>query len=156
MRLVFQRVRSASVTVDGEVVGSIGAGALLLCGVTHTDTEADALWLAKKVAGLRVFSDQDGRMNRSLTDIGGEALAVSNFTLYGNTVHGRRPEFMAAAKPDIARPLFDTFVRLLREQGVPTATGRFGADMAVGMDGDGPVTILFDTADCAAGKGGSL
>lgn len=147
MRVVFQRVKSASVTVEGEIVGCIGAGALLLVGVTHTDTEEDALWLAKKIAGLRVFSDADDRMNLSLTDIAGEALAVSNFTLYGNAVHGRRPEFMAAARPETAEPLFDTFVRLLREQGVPTATGVFGADMTVAMEGDGPVTILLDTAE---------
>ena len=154
MRVVFQRVLNASVTVDGEVVGAIGKGALLLCGVTHTDTEEDARWLAKKIAGLRVFEDADERLNLSLLDIGGEALAVSNFTLYGNAVHGRRPEFTAAAKPDTALPLFNTFVELLKAEGVPTATGRFGEDMLVKMDGDGPVTILLDTADRGK-KGGA-
>ena len=147
MRAVFQRVLSACVTVDGEVVGQIGRGALVLLGVTHEDTEEEARWLANKIAGLRVFSDEEGRMNRSLSDIGGGVLAVSNFTLYGNAVHGKRPEFLAAARPEQAGPLFDTFVRLLKEQGVPTETGHFGADMKVDMRGDGPVTILLDTAD---------
>lgn len=154
MRVVFQRVRAAAVTVADETVGRIGAGALLLVGVTHNDTEEDARWLAQKVAGLRVFSDgtPEDKMNRSLLDIGGAALAVSNFTLYGNAVHGRRPEFLAAARPEAAHPLFDRFVQLLREAGVPTETGRFGADMTVTMEGDGPVTILLDTADRTAGK----
>lgn len=146
MRAVFQRVKSAAVTVDDAVVGEIGTGALLLVGVTHEDSEKEAAWLAKKIAGLRVFSDADDRMNLSLLDIGGEALVVSNFTLYGNASHGRRPEFTSAARPEVAKPLFDTFVRLLAAEGVPVATGQFGADMTVSMQGDGPVTIWIDTA----------
>lgn len=157
MRVVFQRVRAAAVTVADETVGRIGTGALLLVGVTHDDTEEDARWLAQKVAGLRVFSDgtPEDKMNRSLLDIGGAALAVSNFTLYGNAAHGRRPEFLAAARPETARPLFDCFVQWLRETGVPTETGRFGADMTVTMVGDGPVTVLLETADRRSGKRGT-
>lgn len=146
MRAVFQRVYHACVTVDGEEVGRIGRGVLLLVGVTHEDTEKEALWLAKKVAGLRVFSDENDKMNDSVADIGGEMLVVSNFTLYGNASHGRRPDFTAAARPEKAEPLFNTFVQMLREQGVPVQTGRFGADMHVTMEGDGPVTIWIDTA----------
>ncbi len=146
MRIVFQRVRSASVTADGAETGSIAAGALLLLGVRRGDTAADAVWLARKVAGLRVFNDERGQMNRSLLDIRGEALVVSNFTLYGNCRHGRRPEFLSAARPEEAEPLYEQFVRLLREAGVARVeTGRFGADMQVSMAGDGPVTLLLDT-----------
>lgn len=152
MRLVFQRVRAAAVTVAGETVGAIGAGALLLVGVARGDTPADAVWLSEKAAGLRVFADEAGRMNRSLRDTGGAALAVSNFTLCGSAVHGRRPDFMAAASAEEALPLFETFVRALAAQGVPTATGRFGADMTVTMTGDGPVTIWLDSAE-RAGRG---
>ena len=146
MRIVFQRVRSASVTADGAETGSIAAGALLLLGVRRGDTAADAVWLARKVAGLRVFNDERGQMNRSLLDIRGEALVVSNFTLYGNCRHGRRPEFLSAARPEEAEPLYEQFARLLREAGVARVeTGRFGADMQVSMAGDGPVTLLLDT-----------
>ena len=146
MRAVFQRVYEASVTVEGEVVGAIGAGALLLVGVTHTDTEREAKWLAQKVAGLRVFSDSEDRMNLSVKDIGGSMLVVSNFTLYGDVSHGRRPAFVEAARPETAKPLFDTFVRFLQEEGVPVQTGVFGADMTVSMQGNGPVTLWLDTA----------
>ncbi len=151
MRAVFQRVYEASVTVDGEVVGAIGKGALLLVGVTHEDTEKEARWLAKKIAGLRVFSDAEDRMNLSVKDIDGALLVVSNFTLYGNASHGRRPEFTAAARPEVAKPLFDTFVRLLKAEGVPVETGVFGADMTVSMQGKGPVTLWLDTAVDARG-----
>lgn len=151
MRAVFQRVYEASVTVDGEVVGAIGKGALLLVGVTHEDTEKEAKWLASKIAGLRVFSDSEDRMNLSVKDIEGGLLVVSNFTLYGNASHGRRPEFTAAARPEVAKPLFDTFVRLLKEEGVPVETGVFGADMTVSMQGNGPVTLWIDTATDARG-----
>ncbi|MBE6767712.1 MAG: D-tyrosyl-tRNA(Tyr) deacylase [Ruminococcaceae bacterium] len=151
MRAVFQRVYEASVTVDGEVVGAIGNGALLLVGVTHGDTEKEARWLAGKIAGLRVFSDSEDRMNLSVKDIGGSLLVVSNFTLYGNASHGRRPEFTAAARPEVAKPLFDTFVQLLKEEGVPVETGVFGADMTVSMQGNGPVTLWLDTAVDARG-----
>ncbi len=151
MRAVFQRVYEASVTVEGEVVGAIGAGALVLVGVTHTDTEKEARWLAKKLAGLRVFSDTEDRMNLSVKDIDGEMLVVSNFTLYGDVSHGRRPAFVEAARPDIAKPLFDTFTRFLEEEGVPVKTGVFGADMTVAMQGNGPVTLWLDTAVDAKG-----
>jgi len=151
MRAVFQRVYEASVTVDGEVVGAIGNGALLLVGVTHGDTEKEARWLAGKIAGLRVFSDSEDRMNLSVKDIGGSLLVVSNITLYGNASHGRRPEFTAAARPEVAKPLFDTFVQLLKEEGVPVETGVFGADMTVSMQGNGPVTLWLDTAVDARG-----
>lgn len=145
MRAVFQRVKSAAVTVENESVGSIGKGALILLGITHEDGEREARWLADKIAGLRVFSDENGKMNLSLGDIGGAALVVSNFTLYGNASHGRRPEFTAAAGGEAARPLFDRFCELLAAQ-VPVQTGQFGADMTVSMQGDGPVTIWIDTA----------
>lgn len=146
MRAVFQRVRAASVTADGMEVGRIGGGALLLLGVRCGDTPEAAAWLARKAAGLRVFSDDRGQMNRSLLDVGGEALVVSNFTLYGDCRHGRRPEFLSAARPEEAEPLYERFVRLLREAGVSRVeTGRFGADMRVVMEGDGPVTLLLDT-----------
>lgn len=151
MRVVFQRVYEASVTVEGEVVGAIGAGALLLVGVTHTDTEKDARWLAKKLAGLRVFSDEEDRMNLSVKDINGSMLVVSNFTLYGDASHGRRPAFVEAARPEVAEPLFNTFVQFLKEEGVPVETGVFGADMTVAMQGNGPVTIWLDTAVDAKG-----
>lgn len=151
MRAVFQRVYEAAVTVDGEVVGSIGNGGLLLVGVTHEDTEKEARWLAGKIAGLRVFSDSEDRMNLSLKDIGGSLLVVSNFTLYGNASHGRRPAFTEAARPEVAKPLFDTFVQLLKEEGVPVETGVFGADMTVSMQGNGPVTLWLDTAVDARG-----
>ncbi|MBE6756966.1 MAG: D-tyrosyl-tRNA(Tyr) deacylase [Ruminococcaceae bacterium] len=151
MRAVFQRVYEAAVTVDGETVGKVGNGGLLLVGVTHTDTEKEARWLAKKVAGLRVFSDDEDRMNLSVKDIGGALLVVSNFTLYGNASHGRRPEFTAAARPETAKPLFDRLVQLLQAEGVPVETGVFGADMTVSMQGNGPVTLWLDTATDARG-----
>lgn len=153
MRLVYQRVSSASVTVEGNVIGQIEKGAVLLLGVGQEDTEADADLLAKKTAELRVFEDGDGKMNLSLLDIGGEALVVSNFTLYGNCRHGRRPDFFGAARPDKAIPLYEYFVRALRDLGVTRVeTGEFGADMALQIGGDGPVTIVMDSADLAKRK----
>ena len=151
MRAVFQRVYEASVTVEEAVVGAIKTGALLLVGITHEDTEREARWLAKKVAGLRVFSDEQDRMNLSVKDIGGEMLVVSNFTLYGDASHGRRPSFVEAARPEMAKPLFDTFVRFLKEEGVPVQTGVFGADMTIKMLGNGPITLWLDTAVDARG-----
>ena len=146
MRLVYQRVSGASVTVDNTVIGQIEKGAVILLGVGQEDTEADADLLAKKTAELRVFEDEAGKMNLSLLDIGGEALVVSNFTLYGNCRHGRRPDFFGAARPDKAIPLYEYFVRALRDLGVTRVeTGEFGADMAVDSLNDGPVTILVDT-----------
>ena len=146
MRAVVSRVAWARVVADGEVTGEIGPGLLVLVGVTHDDTEADADWLAAKVAALRVFADDQGKMNRSLTDIGGGALVVSQFTLYGDARKGRRPSYVAAAPPSQAAPLVEAVAKSLAGAGVPVATGRVGADMQVESSGDGPVTILLDSA----------
>jgi len=153
MRLVYQRVSSASVTVNGAVIGAIEKGAVLLLGVGVDDTKADADLLAKKAAELRVFEDEAGKMNLSLLDIGGGALVVSNFTLYGNCRHGRRPEFLGAARPETAVPLYEHFVAALKALGVTRVeTGEFGADMALQIGGDGPVTLVLDTADLTKRK----
>ena len=145
MKVVLQRVRRASVTVDGEIVGAIDAGLLLLLGVAPGDTAASAEWLAAKVAGLRIFADDAGKMNRSLLDVGGGALVVSQFTLYGDCRRGRRPSFVGAARPDLAEPLYERFCALLSAQGVATVErGVFGADMAVELVNDGPVTLILD------------
>jgi D-tyrosyl-tRNA(Tyr) deacylase len=130
---------------DGELTGEIGPGLLVLVGVTHADTEADADWLAAKVAALRVFADDQGKMNRSLTETGGAALVVSQFTLYGDARRGRRPSYIAAAPPEQAAPLVEAVAKSLAGSGIPVATGRFGADMRVESAGDGPVTILLDS-----------
>lgn len=146
MKAVFQRVTEASVVVDGELIASIGNGTLLLVGVCDGDTQQEAQLLAKKVAELRVFSDENDKMNLSLLDVGGSALAVSQFTLCASTAKGRRPDFFGAARPDVAQPLFEYFVSCLRDMGVADVqTGRFGADMKVRLLNDGPVTILLDT-----------
>ena len=146
MRAVVQRVASARVLVSGQVVGEVGLGLLVLLGVTHDDTTEDAAFLAGKIAGLRIFEDADGKMNRSLADVGGSLLAVSQFTLYGDCRKGRRPSFDAAAGLDQARRLYEQFVDDLRKQGVCTATGVFQAHMQVELVNDGPVTLLLDTA----------
>ena len=146
MRAVVSRVAWARVVADGELAGEIGPGLLALVGVTHADTEDDAAWLAAKLAGLRVFDDDQGRMNRSLAETGGGALVVSQFTLYGDTRKGRRPSYLAAAPPERAAPLVEAVVKALAGAGVPVASGRFGADMLVESAGDGPVTILLDSA----------
>ena len=145
MRAVIQRVSRASVTVGGAVVGSVGKGFLLLLGVTHGDDEADAAWLAEKVAHLRLFEDDEGKLNRSLLDEGGEVLVVSQFTLYGDCRKGRRPSFVAAAEPEKARKLYEDFVGRLRAQGPSVATGVFQAHMNVELVNDGPVTLVVDT-----------
>ena len=146
MKAVFQRVTEASVSIDGEQVAAIGDGALLLVGVCDGDTKQEAVLLAKKVAELRVFCDENDKMNRSVLDIGGSVLAVSQFTLCANTARGRRPDFMSAAHPSVARPLFDAFVGYLHDNGISDVqTGVFGADMQVRLLNDGPVTILLDT-----------
>ncbi|MGI6498476.1 MAG: D-aminoacyl-tRNA deacylase [Oscillospiraceae bacterium] len=145
MRAVLARVSGASVKVDGTSVGEIGAGFLVLLGVTHTDTEAEGIKLADKIIGLRVFEDEAGKMNRSLEEAGGSLLVVSQFTLYGNCKKGRRPDFLAAARPDAARLLYEQFVAHCRAKGVPVETGAFGADMAVSSVNDGPVTLVLDT-----------
>jgi D-tyrosyl-tRNA(Tyr) deacylase len=134
------------VVADGELTGEIGPGLLVLVGVTHSDTADDAAWLATKVAGLRVFGDDQGVMNRSLAETGGGALVVSQFTLYGDARRGRRPSYLAAAPPERAAPLVEAVAKALAGEGVPVASGRFGADMLVESAGDGPVTILLDSA----------
>lgn len=147
MRALIQRVSRASVTIEGEVRGKIGRGFLVLLGVTEGDTEADAKYLADKCVGLRVFTDENDKMNLSLADIGGGLLIVSQFTLYGDCKHGRRPSFTAAARPDTAIPLYEAFVARCRESGLPVETGEFGADMKVELLNDGPVTLWMDTAE---------
>ena len=147
MRAVLTCVKSASVTVDGKVIGKIGPGFLILLGVTHEDTEAQAVKLADKLMGLRIFEDENGKMNRGLDEVKGELLIVSQFTLYGSCRHGRRPDFLAAARPETAVPLYEKFVSLCREKGFRTETGRFGADMQVTSENDGPLTLILDTAE---------
>ena len=146
MRAVVYRVAWARVLVEREVVGEIGPGLLVLVGVAHDDGPAEAAWLADKVAGLRVLEDADGKMNRSLADAGGAALVVSQFTLYGDARRGRRPSYVAAARPEHAEPLVAAVAERLAAAGVKTASGRFRAEMTVESAGDGPVTILLDSA----------
>ena len=145
MRLVVQRVTRASVTVDGEVTGRIGRGYMVLVGAEVGDTEADARLCADKLAGLRVFVDDEDKMNRSVLDVGGEILLVSQFTLLGDARHGRRPSFIAAARPEEAEPLLVKMQRMLEEKGLHVETGRFRAHMEVELVNDGPVTILIDS-----------
>jgi D-tyrosyl-tRNA(Tyr) deacylase len=144
MRAVLQRVSSAAVTVNGESVGSIGLGFLLLVGFTAGDGEEQIAWVADKVAGLRVFPDDAGRMNLDLRQVGGAALVVSQFTLYADVQKGRRPSFVTAAPPAQAEPLYDRFAEALRERGIPTETGSFGALMHVALVNDGPVTLILE------------
>ena len=145
MRALVQRVKYARVKVADETVGEIGAGLLILLGVGLEDTEREAAFVADKCANLRIFEDDAGKMNRSLLDTGGSALVISQFTLYGDASHGRRPSFSAAAPPELAEPLYIEFVELLRSAGVPVATGRFRAEMAVELCNDGPVTIMVES-----------
>lgn len=147
MRAVVQRVLRASVVVDGETVGAIERGLLVLLGVAATDTANDAQTLADKIGALRIFNDECGKMNRSVSEVGGAMLVVSQFTLFGDCRKGRRPSFLAAAPPQIAVPVYEAFVNALRALGLPTATGRFGAMMQVELVNDGPVTLLLDTAE---------
>ena len=144
MRALVQRVSSACVTVDDRVVGRIAGGFVVLLGVTHTDSEEEAEWLARKVAGLRVFDDADEKMNASLSDVDGELLVVSQFTLYGDARKGRRPSYTKAALPEQAEPLVDYFVEQLRGLGYNVATGIFGANMDVEIHNDGPVTLMVE------------
>ena len=146
MRAVVQRVSRAAVSVDGEVTGTVERGLLVLLGVSAGDTAAEARWLADKVVGLRIFNDADGKMNRSVAEIGGAVLVVSQFTLYGDCRKGRRPSFVGAAGPEVAVPLYEAFVDAVKALGVPVATGRFGAMMQVELVNDGPVTLILDTA----------
>lgn len=145
MRVVVQRCKEARVTVDGSVVGQIGKGLVLLVGVTHDDTEDDARYMADKLAGLRIFEDSESKMNLSVLDVGGEVLSVSQFTLYGDTRKGKRPNFMAAARPEQARPLYEKLGELLREKGLRVETGVFGAMMDVELVNWGPVTLILES-----------
>jgi D-tyrosyl-tRNA(Tyr) deacylase len=145
MRIVVQRSKEASVTVAGEVVGQIDHGLVLLVGVTHTDTEADVDFVAEKVAHLRIFEDEEGKMNRSVLETGGQILSISQFTLYGDCRKGRRPNFMAAARPEQAEPLYDRFNQRLREKGLHVETGRFGEMMEVRLLNHGPVTLIVES-----------
>ena len=144
MRGLVQRVSEARVRVDGEIIGEIGAGLCVLVGVTHDDERAHAAKLASRVANLRIFDDESGAMNRSLLETGGAALVVSQFTLYGDTARGRRPSWVAAARPEHAAPLLDAFAAELVALGVPVATGRFRAEMQVALVNDGPVTLMLE------------
>lgn len=145
MRLVIQRVLESSVSVDGKVVGSIGKGFMVLCGVEDGDTQEDLRYCVEKTAGLRIFEDDAGKMNRSILDVGGEILAVSQFTLHGDARHGRRPSFSTAARPDLAVPMYEAYCNGLREKGIHVETGIFQADMKVSLVNDGPVTLLLDS-----------
>jgi D-aminoacyl-tRNA deacylase len=145
MRVVVQRSKEAKVTVDGEITGQISKGFVLLVGVTHDDTFADAEFVADKVAHLRVFEDENGKMNLSLMDVGGEILSVSQFTLYGDCRKGRRPNFMEAARPEHAIEIYEKFNTFLREKGITVQTGVFGAMMDVSLINDGPVTLIIES-----------
>ena len=145
MRVVLQRVAHASVTVDGETIGKIQRGFLLLVGVTHDDAMEDMEYLVRKIVQMRIFEDEERKLNRSIQDIGGEILSVSQFTLYADTKKGNRPSFSKAAPGDVALKMFEQFNGLLRETGIPVETGQFGADMKVELLNDGPVTILLDS-----------
>lgn len=145
MRVVVQRVSSASVTVDGEITGKIERGFLVLLGVGEDDTDDDVVYLAGKVAGLRIFEDDAGKMNLTLADVGGAVLAVSQFTLFGDCRRGRRPSFIAAARPEKASSLYEAFVAEVRGRGITVETGRFQTHMDVSLVNDGPVTLLLDS-----------
>jgi len=147
MRAVVTRVKEASVTIEGERVGEIGQGFLILLGITHDDTPESCRKLAEKVLGLRVFTDENDKMNLSLTDVGGSVLVVSQFTLYGDCSHGRRPSFIGAARPEQAIPLYEQFLCECERLGFPPQHGQFGADMKVASVNDGPVTLIVDTKD---------
>ena len=145
MRVVLQRVSHASVTVEEKVIGQIQRGFLLLVGVTHDDAMEDMEYLVRKIVQMRIFEDEEGKLNRSIQDVGGEILSVSQFTLYADTKKGNRPSFSKAAPGDVALEMFEQFNSLLRDTGIPVETGQFGADMKVELLNDGPVTILLDS-----------
>ncbi|WEK55391.1 MAG: D-aminoacyl-tRNA deacylase [Candidatus Cohnella colombiensis] len=145
MKVVLQRVAEAKVTVSGEVVGQIGKGLLLLVGIGHEDSERDLAWMADKVAVLRVFEDDAGKMNLSLEDVAGEILSVSQFTLFGDCRKGRRPNYMGAARPEVAEALYEQFNAMLASKNIKVETGRFGAMMDVSLVNDGPVTLILDS-----------
>ena len=144
MRVLLQRVARAEVRVDGRITGRIDRGYLLLVGITHDDDEARIAWMADKIAGLRLFADADDKMNLALADVGGAVLVVSQFTLYGDASKGRRPSFIDAARPEIAMPLYERFIALLRERQLVVATGEFGGMMQVELINDGPVTLWLE------------
>lgn len=145
MRAVVQRVKTASVKVEGAVTGEISEGFLILLGVKDTDTEKEVNWLANKIVSLRVFEDEDGKMNKELKDINGEVLVVSQFTLYGDCIKGKRPSFIKAARPETAVPLYEKFKEVIVGKGITVQSGVFGADMKVELLNDGPVTLILDT-----------
>ena len=145
MRAVVQRVKTASVRVEGETIGEIGAGLLVLLGIEKGDSAEDIGYICSKLAGLRIFEDPDGKMNLSMTEVGGSILLVSQFTLLGDCRKGRRPSFFAAMGPEEALPIYENCIAALKEQGIPVATGSFGAEMEVGLVNDGPVTVLLDS-----------
>lgn len=146
MIAVIQRVTEASVTIEGQVKGQIGLGFLILLGITHTDTQEDLEWLSKKIVGIRIFGDTEGKMNLDLKTVGGNILLISQFTLHANTKKGNRPSFIEAARPEIAIPLYEKMIRQLSlDLGQPIQTGEFGADMKVTLLNDGPVTIIIDS-----------
>ena len=147
MRAVLQRVRRASVTIDQKTVGEIGNGILLLLGISERDGKEEVTYLAEKCVGLRIFEDSEGKMNRSLADVGGKMLIVSQFTLYADCKKGKRPSFTGAARPEHAIPLYESFIETVEEKGINVQTGVFGADMLVSLENDGPVTILLDTEE---------
>lgn len=147
MRVVLQRSKAASVTVDGQVTGAIDSGYVLLVGITHTDTAEDVAYVAKKIADLRLFEDADGKMNHSILEHGGAILSVSQFTLYADTKKGKRPSFTQAARPEIAKPLWEQFNDELRGHGLQVETGIFGAMMDVALTNDGPVTIIVESKE---------
>ena len=144
MRVVLQRVSRASVTIEGRAAGAIERGFCLLVGFTHADSDGTVHWMAEKIAGLRLFSDQDGKMNLGLDAVGGAVLVISQFTLYGDAAKGRRPSFVDAARPEQAIPLYERFVAALRDLGLQVATGEFGAHMMVEIHNDGPVTLILE------------
>ena len=145
MRAVLTKVENASVSVEGKIIGSIGQGFLILLGIGAEDTPAQAKKLAEKLLSLRLFDDENGKIGRSLEDVGGQVLVISQFTLYGNCKKGRRPEFLAAARPETAIPLYEKFVALCAAKGFRVQTGEFGADMKVASVNDGPLTLILDT-----------
>jgi len=147
VRVVVQRSKAASVTVEGKQIGSIPFGLVLLVGITHADSEKDIQWMADKLAGLRIFEDEEGKMNDDITQVGGSILSISQFTLYGDCRKGRRPNFMQAARPDQAEKLYEQFNALLRSKGLNVETGQFGAMMDVQLTNDGPVTLVIDSAE---------
>lgn len=151
MRAVLSRVSRASITIDGEAGGAIDQGFLVLLGICTEDTEKQVTYLAEKCAGLRVFEDENGKMNKALADIGGKIMLVSNFTLYANCARGKRPDFIRAARPEQAIPLYELFIQELERLGVSFVTGKFGADMKIDHVNDGPVTIILDTDEMMKG-----